>query len=126
VADKGFLEVQGVVAARNGEPIVQFIYRDMHGVEIARWQQSPDDARDHAQLVHEAAANAVYEASLISWAVMEGGPGLDKEQAAVMLGELRDHRKDKWGVKPPEDWREKPEGWNRAERAPGLGDIHGE
>jgi hypothetical protein len=101
--DTGRLEVQGLVNLQ-GEPIVQF-RQVVNGEVVARWQAPPADAREMAQLVVEAAMNAVYDAAIWSWA-KETWPS-DPKIGAAMLEMVRKHRADTWGLPDqPEDWRD--------------------
>jgi hypothetical protein len=98
----GVLKVQGIVAARDGSPQVQFMQVE-HGRVVSSWQQTPDEATEHARLVVESAANAVYEAAFIAFLRQEMKLG-DRE-AFEMLRVFRIWRADKWGQPAPEDWR---------------------
>lgn len=100
----GRLEVQGIVSAETGEPLVQFRQLDDDGTDVVGWQVSPAEAREMAQMVVEAAANAVYDAALAAWA-KEAWP--DDEQAGWRLIDMiRRFRADTWGLPDrPEDWR---------------------
>lgn len=99
------IEVQGIVGGNPVEPnpVVQIRFmRD--GETIAMGQLSPDDARHHAQLVVEAAANATYETALFQWLTDEMGIG--HMAAGQALNAMRIWRADKWGQETiPTDWR---------------------
>jgi hypothetical protein len=100
----GRLEVQGIVSAATGEPLVQFRQLNGDGEVEAEWRASPGEAREMAQQVQEAATNAVYDAAIILWA-KETWPD-DPAMGARMLTLIRDHRADAWGLPDqPEDWR---------------------
>ena len=100
----GRLEVQGIVAAATGEPVVQFRQVADDGTVDAEWQAPPADAREMAQQVIEAAMNAVYDAAVWAWA-KETWPD-DPMMGARMLEMIRDHRADTWGLPDqPDDWR---------------------
>lgn len=100
----GRLEVQGIVSAQTGLPLVQFRQLGDDGKLEAGWQATPAEAREMAQQVQEAATNAVYDAALILWA-KETWPD-DPAMGARMLQLIRDHRADAWGLPDqPEDWR---------------------
>ena len=100
----GRLEVQGIVSAKTGEPLVQFRQLDDDGQLQAGWQVPPADAREMAQQVVEAAMNAVYDAALIAWA-KEAWPD-DEEMGARIVDLIRRYRADAWGLPDqPEDWR---------------------
>jgi hypothetical protein len=101
----GRLEVQGIVSAKTGEPVVQFRQLDDDDREEAAWQASPLEAREMAQQAVEAAMNAVYDAALFAWA-RENWPD-DLNMAAAMLDVIRRYRADTWGMPDrPDDWRE--------------------
>jgi hypothetical protein len=99
------IEVQGIVGGNPVEPkpLVQIRFvRD--GETIAMGQFDPDDARGHAQLVVEAAANATYETAMFQWLTDE--MKLPHEKAASALEAMRIWRSDRWGQPTiPEDWR---------------------
>ena len=100
----GRLEVQGIVSASNGLPFVQFRMIEDDGKLIAGWQNSPDEARQIAQQLIEAASNSVYDAALIAWA-KETWPG-DDMMGPRMVDMIRRFRADTWGLPDqPEDWR---------------------
>src|SRR4051812_34614979 len=103
-------EVQGVVSADTGEPLVQLRQVDEEGGMKFGFQLSPMDAREVAQNIQEAATNAIYEAALISWA-KERDPQSGEAMGAMMIGGIRKHRADKWGLPSnPDDWRvDKPD-----------------
>ena len=99
----GRLEVQGIVSAKTGEPLVQFRQVEDDGRVSAEWQSVPADAREMAQQVVEAAMNAVYDAAIIAWA-KETWPD-DEMMGARMLMLIRDYRADSWGLPDqPKDW----------------------
>jgi hypothetical protein len=101
--NEGRLEVQGIVSASTGEPLVQF-RQVVDGKSVAEWQAPPADAREMAQQVIEAAMNAVYDAAIIAWA-KETWPD-DPLMGSRMLQLIRDYRADTWGLPDqPEDWR---------------------
>jgi hypothetical protein len=98
----GRLEVQGIVSAKTGEPLVQFRQLDDDDNVEAQWQASPAEAREMAQQVVEACANAVYDAALIAW----GRDGGEEEMALRLVDVVRRYRADSWGLPDrPEDWR---------------------
>jgi hypothetical protein len=100
----GRLEVQGIVSASTGVPLVQFRQVDADGKAIAEWQADVADAREMAQQVVEAAMNATYDAAIIAWS-KEMWPR-DPEMGARMLLLIRDYRADAWGLPDqPKDWR---------------------
>jgi hypothetical protein len=100
----GRLEVQGIVAAATGQPVVQFRQLGDDGAVQAEWQASPAEAREMAQQVVEASMNAVYDAALWLWA-KDTWPD-DPMMGARMLQLIRDHRADAWGLPDqPDDWR---------------------
>lgn len=100
----GHLEVQGIVSAQTGEPLVQFRQLDDDGELQAGWQAVPVDAREMAQQIVEAAMNAVYDAALWTWA-KEIWPD-DPEMGWRMLDLIRRYRADIWGLPDqPKDWR---------------------
>jgi hypothetical protein len=97
------LEVQGIVTLA-GVPIVQCRMLGENGEIISKWQCSPMEAREHAQLMVEAAMNAIYDAAIMLWA-KETWPN-DKMMGPRMLALVRDHRADHWGLPDtPDDWR---------------------
>jgi hypothetical protein len=96
------LEVQGIVSARTGEPMVQFRQVADDGTEEFGWQQSVVEAREHAHNVLEATFNAVYDAALISWSKENG----DENMGIMLVDQTRRWRADHWGLPDkPEDWR---------------------
>jgi hypothetical protein len=100
----GELRVQGIVSAEHGLPLIQFRQLDDEGNEQAGWQLSPEEARDTAQMIVEAAANAVYDAALYAWA-KEAWPD-EEEPGWKLIDMVRRFRADKWGLPDrPEDWR---------------------
>lgn len=100
----GRLEVQGIVSAKTGEPLIQFRQLDDDGAEQATWQASPLEAREMAQQVVEAAMNAVYDAAIVAWA-KNTWPD-DEIMGPRMLVLIREFRADSWGLPDqPEDWR---------------------
>jgi hypothetical protein len=100
----GRLEVQGIVSAKTGEPLVQFRQLDDDGKVEAEWQTLPVEAREMAQQVVEAAMNAVYDAALVAWA-KETWPD-DPVMGPRMLALIREYRADTWGLPDqPDDWR---------------------
>jgi hypothetical protein len=100
----GAFEVQGIVSAASGEPIVQF-FLELEGEQQARFQVSPMEARDLAQTINEAATNAIYEAALLAWA-KERDPENGELMAIHLIDSVRRFRSDKWGLPGrPEDWR---------------------
>ena len=100
----GRLEVQGIVSAQTGEPLVQFRQLDDDGKHVAGWQSPPMEAREMAQQVQEAATNAVYDAAIVLWA-KEAFPE-DPMMGPKMLQIISDHRADAWGLPDqPKDWR---------------------
>ena len=99
------IEVQGIVAAETGEPLVQFRLGTENG--IMGWQATVADAREHAQQVVEAAMNAVYDASIVEFC-KEQWPEQSDSMAAGLLTMIRRHRADAWGLPDqPDDWRPK-------------------
>jgi hypothetical protein len=100
----GRLEVQGIVSARTGEPLVQFRQLADDGTVDAQWEASPLEAREMAQQVVEAAMNATYDGAIMAWA-RETWPD-DEMMGARLLALIRDFRADAWGLPDrPEDWR---------------------
>src|SRR4029077_19556176 len=100
----GRLEVQGIVSSKDGLPYVQFRQLDDDGKLIVGWQTEIIEAREMAQQVIEAAINAVYDASIISWA-RKIWPE-DEEMGSRMLMMIRNYRSDQWGLPDqPKDWR---------------------
>jgi hypothetical protein len=98
----GRFEVQGIVSMKTGEPLVQLRQLDENDVEESGFQVSPAEAREIAQNIQEAAANAVYDAALIAWAKDRN----DEEMGVVLVDVIRRFRADKWGLPDrPEDWR---------------------
>lgn len=74
------IEVQGIVGGNPVEPKPRVQIRfTRNGTTIAMGQFDPDEARQHAQLVAEAATNAVYETALFQWLTDE--MGIKHEQA---------------------------------------------
>lgn len=102
----GTFEVQGIVAVADGMPYVQFFVSNDEEQE-AKFQVSPQEAREMAQNIQEAATNAIYEAALIAWA-KDRDPDTGEAMAAHLIGAIREFRADKWGLPSmPEDWNDK-------------------
>lgn len=100
---EGRLEVQGIVSAATGEPLVQF-RQVMDGETVAEWQSGVMEAREMAQQIVEAAQNAVSDAALLAWA-KEASPE-DPSLGPQMIRLIRRFRADSWGIPDqPEDWR---------------------
>jgi hypothetical protein len=98
----GRFEVQGVVSSTTGEPLVQLRQLDDNDVEQFGFQLSPMEARETAQMIQEAATNAVYDAALIAWAKERN----NEEMGVVLVDLVRRYRADHWGLPDrPEDWR---------------------
>jgi hypothetical protein len=103
----GRFEVQGVVSAETGLPLVQLRQLDDNDVEVIGFQVEPADAREIAQNIQEAATNAIYEAAILSWA-KEQDPENGEIAGIMIIDNIRKHRADKWGLPDrPEDWRSK-------------------
>jgi len=105
---EGRLEVQGIVSAATGEPMVQFrqLERDpgTKWETVAEWQAGVADAREMAQQIVEAAMNATYDGATIAWA-KEVWPD-DEAMGPRLLQLIREFRADTWGLPDqPEDWR---------------------
>lgn len=80
-----------------GEPFVQLIVDDK-----VIGQMTPDEARDHARAITEAAEAAETDAFIFDWVQKEVGVG--PVQAAGLLGEFRRWRETRTGKKgPPSD-----------------------
>lgn len=100
-------EVQGVVSAETGMPLVQLRQLDDNDEEVIGFQVEPADAREIAQNIQEAATNAIYEAAILSWA-KERDPENGEVMGVMIIDAVRRHRADKWGLPDrPEDWRPK-------------------
>jgi hypothetical protein len=98
----GRFEVQGIVSAQTGEPLVQLRQLDDNDVEEFQFQVAVIEAREIAQHIIEATFNAVYDAALISWAKSQG----DEAMGVMLVDNVRRFRADKWGLPDrPEDWR---------------------
>lgn len=99
------LEIQGIVSSRTGEPLVQIRNMDDEGKEEFGFQVAPMEAREIAQNLVEAAANAIYDAALTAWA-KEVNPH-QPEMAYQMISIIREYRADRWGLPDqPKDWTE--------------------
>jgi hypothetical protein len=98
----GRFEVQGIVSAQTGEPLIQMRQLDNNDNLEFGFEIPPLEAREMAQMILEASINAVYDAALIAWAKES-----DNEAMGVMLVNLiRSFRADRWGLPDrPEDWR---------------------
>jgi len=101
---KNAMEVQGIVAAATGDPFVQLRLTDEEGGVLGQTQWTPDEARQFAQLVLEAATNATYEAALIEF--LKSELKLSQDKCNEVLVAMRIWRADKWGQPQPEDWRQ--------------------
>jgi hypothetical protein len=100
---RGRLEVQGIVSARSGEPLVQF-RQVVDGRVVAEWQTGVNEARGMAQQIVEAAMNAVYDGAIMAWAKKTWPE--DEMMGGRLLAMIRDFRADTWGLpEPPADWR---------------------
>lgn len=84
----GVMEVVGIVGT-DGEPKVTMAWGDQRG------QLSPDETRQHAMLMLEAAENAVHDAAIFQFFTKECGQ--DDSTAAHALTAVRLFRRDKWG-----------------------------
>jgi hypothetical protein len=105
----GRIEVQGIVAAVDGMPWVQFRQLDEDGDLEALFQLTPQDSRELAINIIGASMNAIYDAAIVTWA-KEMDEENYREISAKMLILIRQHRADMWGLPDqPEDWRDKPE-----------------
>lgn len=101
----GRFEVQGIVSSQTGEPLVQLRQLDDDDNLEFGFQIPPGDAREIAQNIQEAAANAVYEAALIGWA-KDRDPEQGEAMGAHMIDAVRRFRADRWGLPDqPKDWR---------------------
>lgn len=98
------IDVQGIVALKDGLPYIQFRTLDENGEPQVGWQLTPGEAREFAQNVLEASTNAVYDAALIAWA-KEVDPE-NEDMGPNLVGLIRKYRADKWGLPDnPDDWR---------------------
>ena len=101
----GIFEVQGIISSENGLPIVQLRQLNDDGTIEAHFQVSPDDAREIAHNILEAATNAVYDAALVAW-VRETFPKDQQDAGPAMVDMIRKFRADRWGLPDqPKDWR---------------------
>lgn len=101
----GRFEVQGIVSAENGLPLVQLRQIDDEGNEVIGFQVEPAAAREIAQNIQEAATNAIYEAAIFSWA-KERDPEDGEIMGVMIIDNIRKHRADRWGLPDqPEDWK---------------------
>lgn len=99
----GRFEVQGIVSVKTGEPLVQLRQLDDEDNEQHGFQVSPMEAREIAQNIVEAAANAIYDAALIAWA-KEFHPD-EPDTGSMLVDLIRRYRADKWGLPDrPSDW----------------------
>lgn len=98
-----------------GEPFVQLLYDD----EIIA-QLSPEQARDHARTMNEAAEAAEQDAFIMEFAQMEIGLSFDKAGALLMgLRHFRQERTGKsQGPRDPKDWVMPPK-----DKMPDYGDF---
>lgn len=100
----GRFEVQGIVSQESNLPMVQLRQLDDEDNELVGFQVSPQEARDIAQNIQQAATNAVCDAALITWALERGNLGM----GVMLVDTVRKHRADRWGLPDrPEDWRNK-------------------
>jgi len=98
-------EVQGIVSSNDGQPYVQVRSVEDDGTESAGFQFPVLEAREVAQNIIEAAANATYEAALIAWA-KDRDPVNGEAMGIMMVDAVRRYRSDKWGLPSmPVDWR---------------------
>lgn len=99
-------EIQGIVAAANGNPFVQVRALDDNDEEEFKMQLEPADAREIAQNLQEAATNAIYEAAILAWA-KEKDPEDGEVIGITIVDGIRQFRADKWGLPDrPDDWRD--------------------
>lgn len=99
-AQPEMLEVVGGVSAMTGQPFVTFNFGGEYSI-----QQSPDEAYETARNVWEAAVNATYESALFQF--LQEQLGIDKERSAMVISDMRDFRRDRWGKPPESDSQEK-------------------
>jgi hypothetical protein len=78
------LQMESGVSAKTGEPFMHLRWGDQAG------QFSPQDARDHAMRIIDAAAASEFDAALVKALVNE--MGLDHETAVRFLGLMREQR----------------------------------
>jgi hypothetical protein len=104
-----------------GEPFVQSI----RGMQVI-CQMSPQQARDHAQAILEAAEAAEQDAFIFDWTINHVGGG--KAQAAGLIADFRAYREKRTGKKGgpsnPNDWvMPPPDKTRRYDRPDDLGDF---
>jgi hypothetical protein len=85
---ENWISVVGGVSAQTRKPFLVFEWGEKKG------QLDVEEARAHALLILEACSNAVSDAALFDWASDRGMP---TEEAAGLIGVVRQHRADRWG-----------------------------
>ena len=84
--EAGDILVQSCVGFRDGQPKVDLVWGDQEG------QLTPAEAFEHSLGIIAAAIAAQTDAMLFEWCVVQ--LGLKDREAAVVLGEFRQHRLD--------------------------------
>lgn len=95
--DANRIEVQSIVSAADGKPYVQLKWGDQVG------QLTPDEARQHALALLDAANAAETDAGLLRFIRQQGGT---ERQAAALLAHFRTYRGDDADRK---NWRDPKE-----------------
>lgn len=80
------------VSAFTGDPFLSVEVAFTDGTRRRGAQMTPQQAREHALHVLEAAEAAVHDAAMHKW--LKEKVGMDPEQAAAGVHELRDYRTD--------------------------------
>lgn len=91
---------------QKGEPFIQLL----HGTKIM-CQMDPEQARDHARAIIEAAEAAEQDAFLMDWG--QRVVGLTFEKAGMLMMEFRQYRRERTGkhtgARDAKDWVMPPE-----------------
>jgi hypothetical protein len=89
------IEISGGISSRDGSPYVSFRFGGDYAI-----QQKPEEARDLALTIIEAAETAVSDGALFSWLIADlFADAPDKmSKAANVVGIVRDFRRDRWGL----------------------------
>lgn len=89
------VEIVGIVSRETGEPYVMFDVLNATGESVTKFKLHPDEARELAQNILEAATNAVYESTIILWSQSVNNENPDIGIHLVSM--IREYRQDRWG-----------------------------
>lgn len=104
-----------------GEPFIQLL----RGTAVIA-QMDPEQARDHARAILEAAEASEQDAFIFDWVMNRVGSG--QQQAAGLLQDFRQYRRERTGkssgARSPRDWV-MPPGCTCVTNPNGLCPVHG-